>query len=480
MQSGTQIVDGGRVCIPTRNRTNRRERRLSGPRAGTALKSAEVEAGSHRLAMPVKLFLLAQLLPWIITIGPVRMSTYRFVLLAFIVPCFVALVSGKAGRIRVADLALLFYSLWCALAIVMVHGAAYAMQPAGIIFLETMGAYVLARCYIRSADDFYNMAMLMFTMVALLLPFAIMESVTGRNIAGEILGMIYPTFPDAPTEPRWGLRRAQVIFEHSILYGVNTASVLALTHIVLGYEKTFSQRWARTAIVPLAAFFSLSSGPLSALAVQAFLLVWNWSLGAIAQRWKILIGAWLIVGVSLDLLSNRSLPAIFISFFAFDEGSGQARLLIWQYGTGSALNHPLFGVGFNDWDRPSWMSPSIDMLWIIDAVRHGIPAEFFILAAFFATVLPVAFKKLPDKKTNAYRTAYLISMTGFFLAGWTVYFWNATYVLFIFMLGSGAWLVDVKGEPEGSGRAQKTLSSEDSEKTRQSRRGAGKPQRADH
>ena len=127
--------------------------------------------------------------------------------------------------------------------------------------------------------------------------------------------------------------------------------------------------------------------------------------------------------------------------------SAWARLNIWNYGSISAMNHPLFGVGFNEWDRPSWMSPSIDMFWLIDAIRHGIPAEMFMIATFFATVLPIAFKRIDDERLSVYRTAYLIAMTGLFISGWTVYFWNATYVLMIFLMGSGVWMRDLP-DPE--------------------------------
>ncbi|RYZ64789.1 MAG: hypothetical protein EOP09_15380, partial [Proteobacteria bacterium] len=39
-----------------------------------------------------------------------------------------------------------------------------------------------------------------------------------------------------------------------------------------------------------------------------------------------------------------------------------------------------------------------------------------------------------------YRVAYLIVITSFFLAGWTVHFWGAAYLLFLFLLGCGGWL----------------------------------------
>ena len=35
-------------------------------------------------------------------------------------------------------------------------------------------------------------------------------------------------------------------------------------------------------------------------------------------------------------------------------------------------------------------------------------------------------------------------MTAFFLVGWTVHFWDAAYVLFLFLMGSGVWMLDVE------------------------------------
>jgi hypothetical protein len=52
-----------------------------------------------------------------------------------------------------------------------------------------------------------------------------------------------------------------------------------------------------------------------------------------------------------------------------------------------------------------------------------------------------------------YRLGYLITMCSFFLAGWTVHFWNGTYVLFLFLLGSGYWMLDVKARDRAFGGA---------------------------
>ncbi|WP_158282688.1 O-antigen ligase family protein [Aminobacter sp. AP02] len=400
------------------------------------------EQARKSLPWPVLLFLISLLIPWIISIGPLRMSAYRFVLIGMLIPCLIMWLGGKAGRIRIADISLILYCFWCFLAIIMIHGFAYAIQPAGMIFIETVGAYLLARCFIRDADDFYNVIVALFWIVAMLLPLSVFEAVTGRNIAREFFASLYQTVPDSYLEPRWGLRRVQSIFEHPILYGVFCASILTLVHLVLGHGKSLTQRWLKTATVGIAAFLSLSAGPMTALAAQAMLLGWNWVFNAVEARWRILGSFALLAVVSIELLSNRSVPVIFVSYFAFDEQSARVRIEIWRYGSASALNHPLFGVGFNEWERAPWMTTSIDMFWIIDAVRHGIPAEFLMMLAFFAVYLPVAFKKGLTERLSVFRTAFVISMTGFFLVGWTVYFWNATYVIFLFMLGSGVWLLD--------------------------------------
>jgi len=405
-------------------------------------------AASGSLKWPVFLFLISLAIPWIIAIGPLRLSAYRLVLIAMIVPCLAMWMSGKAGRIRLPDIALVVYCLWCFISIVTVHGTAFALEPAGIIFIETMGAYLLARCLIRSADDFHAMVLLLYRMVLVLAPFAIIEAYTGRNVLLQIFSTVAPTSPDIYMDPRWGLRRVHAVFEHPILFGVIASSVFALTHLVLGYGRSLPRRWFATGIVAFTAFMSLSAGPITALTAQGLLLGWNWILRNVRQRWKILTGFFALAFVAAELLTNRSLPVIFISHFAFDEESAFVRIAIWRYGSESVMNHPLFGIGFNEWARPPWMTSSIDMFWIIDAIRHGLVAELAIMGAFFGVFLGVAFKQGLDERTSAYRTGFLIALTGFFLVGWTVYFWNAAYVLFIFLIGSGVWILDIDaGEP---------------------------------
>jgi len=174
-----------------------------------------------------------------------------------------------------------------------------------------------------------------------------------------------------------------------------------------------------------------------------FLLSWN-SWLAIKNRWKILIGLLVVIVLSIEVVANRSVPATVSAYLSFDDQSYWFRTLIWDYGSASALNHPLFGVGLNDWERPQWMPRSIDNFWLFLAIRYGLPASFLMLLALLSITLAVGFKKGLDDKITAYRTAFLITMTAFFLVSWTVHFWDAAYVLFLFLMGSGVWILDVE------------------------------------
>jgi hypothetical protein len=416
--------------------------KASGPALPHQQKIESHRTKRKKIRWPVFLFLLALVVPWMIFIGPLRMSLYRIVLLVMILPCLGMWMAGKAGRIRTTDIALLLFSFWCALSLVVIHGMASSVQTAGIVFIEALGPYLLARCYIRDADDFYNMTQILFRIVVLLLPFAIFEFVSGQNISRELFATLFPTFSQTES-PRFGLTRVQSVFDHPILFGLCTGGIFALVHLVLGYQKSFLQRTLRTGLIGVTSILSLSSGPVIAIIVQGLLLSWNSLLRAIKIRWKILIGLLVLIVLSIEVLANRSVPEIVSSYLAFDEQSYWFRKLIWHYGSASALNHPLFGVGMNEWKRPEWMPPSIDNLWLFYSVHYGLPASFLLLLAFLLMFVSVGLRKGLDDKISTYRTAFLITMMAFFLVGWTVHFWDAAYVLFLFLMGSGVWILDV-------------------------------------
>lgn len=134
------------------------------------LEAIKSEPATKRLPWPVTVFLTGLVIPWIIPLGPLNLSVYRLVLIATLLPCLVMWASGKAGRIRVPDIGFFLYCGWAALTLAKAHGAAHVIEPAGILFVETMGPYLLARCYIRDAEDFEHVIVLVAKLIVLLLP----------------------------------------------------------------------------------------------------------------------------------------------------------------------------------------------------------------------------------------------------------------------------------------------------------------------
>jgi O-antigen ligase len=273
------------------------------------------------------------------------------------------------------------------------------------------------------------------------------------------------------------MRRAQVVFQHPILYGVFCGIAFAPTFLVLGYRRSFGERWSKAAIVIAAAFFSLSSGPMTALAMQVGLIGWNWFFGSFAGRWKML---WTILGsmyLFLAIFSHQSPAEHLINLVAFDKGSAWQRLLIWQYGTASIAAHPWFGVGFGDWARMDGQTSSVDMFWIISALRHGMLAGVFLGVTYLGATILVGFKRgLSDSQIQC-RTAYLICMVGFFVAGWTVDFWGEVYTAVFFMIGSGLWLLSVPDKADAPRRSAEPVTRASRQLIVNPRRGASAPLR---
>jgi O-antigen ligase len=398
-----------------------------------------------RLSWPVFAFLVGVVVPWVIMIGSLRLSVYRMVLVVMIVPCLVKLMRGAAGRVKLADISIIVYCLWGAICLSVIHGTSTALQGGGIIFVESVGAYLMGRCFIRNSDDFRNMIWLIFAIILFMLPFGIIETITGQKPLLKLYALVMPTIEAFNMDRRWGLWRVQGPFEHPILFGVCCGSILALTHMVLGYQQSFFRRWFKSALVAATAFLALSSGPITALIAQVLLMTWNRVLSPIKERWTLLWALVIFMNVAVFFYSGESVARFFVSHAPlFDSFSAYYRLLIWEHGSATVLNHPIFGIGYNEYERPEWMVPSVDMFWLIHGIMFGLPGAILMALTFVSAVTSVSRQSIVVPKIREYRTAYLISMAGFFCVGWTVHFWNGTYVLFLFLLAAGMWMAEVQ------------------------------------
>ena len=410
--------------------------------AGVSIGSGAPAKARQRPPLIVFLLITGMMVPLFIHVGPLRLTPYRLVLIIGFFPALFAWLSGRAGRIRLADLCVVAICLWSSLSFSVVHGFNAMIEPIGIFWVETLGAYLLARCYIRTPEAFYATVRLFFVLGILMIPFAIYETITGQNLILRIVSNFGPTFWDNYMDPRWGLDRVQGPFPHQIHFGVFFLCLSGMIYYVLGYGLPWVRRVGQMLTIALLGATSLSSGPLVALMGQIYVIVWDGVMTTVKERWKILVGLSVAGFVVVDLISNRTPFHVVIEYLAFNKHTAYNRIYIWNWGVINIFNHPLFGNGFNDWVRPSYMSGSVDMFWIVGAMRHGIPVWILWFAFYFLIFLPVAFRRGLSDRVNWYRTGFLITIFGLFAAGWTVHYWDVSYALFMFLMASGMWILD--------------------------------------
>lgn len=402
--------------------------------------NATPEQAGNSLVVP--LFMFSFLLPLVFYVGVLRLSPYRVVLVVLFFPLFFNWLSGGMGKIRTPDVLMLLFVLWGILAMLVNNGLEKSIEPSGILLIETFGSYLIARRYIRNAANFIAMIRALLWLILCLLPFAVYETITGTAIILEVLSKVINTHSQVYMDPRMGLHRVHVVFEHPILYGVFCASAFGLAYYAIGYKQSIIRKLRWLIVVVVSTLFSVSTGAFVAIIIQQFLISWGYILRKIPNRWRILGQLIAFLYVLVDLISNRSPFHVFVTYLTFSVDSAYGRILIWNFGTDEVARHPIFGIGLNDWVRPDWMSSSMDNFWLAIAVFYGLPGFLLFVTAILLIMRGVGRAKFDNDQSNACRKAILVSLGGLFIAGCTVYYWNAIYCWYVFLVGSGMWMFE--------------------------------------
>lgn len=406
-----------------------------------------------RLPWIAIIFLATLTVPWIIDFGPLRTSFSRIVLLFTILPCLFVLIGGRAGKLKALDLVVFLLCLWTLVSFLSIYEPGVAIQSAGMIFIETAGAYLLGRICVKNSRQFSQFAAILYFTALFYLPFAFYEAFSGKNILLATFSQILPTHFDYFMAPRWGLRRVQSVFEHPILFGAFFCMAFSLVDTLRRQGEASWHRWSRNVVVGGATFLSMSSGPVSALVVQIVLMLWDRVFRSLAQRWWLLVLPILGLYVTVTLFSNQSFFEFYVHYFAFSQDTGWDRIRIWHYGWASVGHHPLFGIGYEEYERPDWMEPSIDMFWLINFVRFGIPAGVLTLMMFGLALVGAVRAQPTTEDEMRQRRGFAFCLVAIFVVGWTVHLWGAVYLLFMFLLGAGAWF----GSDNAGSEAQRQL-----------------------
>ena len=402
------------------------------PERGTAQGTGR---GMPGLAVLFLLSLLPQISFWI---GPLLLKPYRIVLLVLFVPLLVRLCSGAAGRMMAFDWLMIGASLWATLALLTNHPASEVIEPGGVILIELLGAYLVARVCIRSAEDFRRVVKVLFAIILVLLVFAALESVTHRPILLQLLGQSQAI---SEASSRFGLRRAQAVFAHSIHYGVFVSAGLGMIWYALRPDAGLIPRVVCTFVIGLSTFFSLSTGALITFIMQCGFIIWEAVAKPHPKRWRLFAWGFLAGYILLDLVATRTPFHVLVNYASFSSGSAYNRILIWRYGTDNVIANPIFGLGLNDWVKPGWMDESVDNFWLLLTMQYGLPFIAMFVGALYLILRRVSRQRLADPIDRACRAGYLTTFGGIVIAGGTVHYWQTMFAFVLFLFGTGVWII---------------------------------------
>ena len=390
------------------------------------------------------IFLISLIISFSFKVGGLRLTPYRIVLLVMFVPLLVSWVAGLCGRFRIADFALVGFTIWMYMSYLVNQGLDQ-VELATITMIETLGPYLLARRYVRSRENFLVVGKILFGILLLFTLVVFLENTRGSRLFEKVYSVFGSAF-SLGTERRMGLIRSSGPFEHPILYGVFCAIPFAILYHMprQGQDGPAGLRKAWVSLVTT--FYSLSMGAFLNVFVQVGLIAWNWIFRRFSARWWWLTGLTIFGYVFVDVFSNRTPFEVFITYASFNYGNAYMRVVIFIEGMVSVRANPLFGFGYCCWIRPDWMwsIPSVDNFWLLITMRHGIPAFLMVLLAYVSVIIGLIRAQATAEIDANIRNALVFALIGLAVSIATVHLWGATYSFMMFILGSAAWMSDAR------------------------------------
>ncbi len=394
--------------------------------------------------IPIVLLIVAFLCPteFSLYIAGLRMPPHRVALILLLPVAVAHLAMGRRLKFRSFDLFFILFNLWTT-GIFMYHqGQQEGLVYGGSLALESLGAYLVARVWVRDEALFRATLRTMACAIGVAALIALPETLFGQTFTHDILksltGYVHPT----ALETRLHLTRAYGTFDHPIHYGAFCAAFLSLFWYAA--KSPFAKR-RNAVLLCLATFLGLSSAPILCLILQGAMLVWERYTRGVASRTAITLAILTGLYIGASVVMSRSPINLIATGMTLDSWTGYYRLQIWENGLINVYANPWTGIGLNDWVRPWWMvSSTVDAFWLVILMREGVPGLAMLVLGIVLIVAAVRKRGLrnPDMTIRRLSRGWIMSLIALSLVGFTVHFWNVLYAYFFFYVGMAGWLAD--------------------------------------
>jgi O-Antigen ligase len=371
-----------------------------------------------------------------IYLGDSKFTPGRIAIFLFLVPALFAFFAKPRHRVA-PDFLILLTSAWMV-------GVTFMTDRSGSIsssvaeVVEFSGGYLVARAFFFGENGLQAFIQALKVVAIAIIVFAAFEHISGSYLVGNTVAAIWGD-PGAEADYRNGLLRARSAFPHPILYG----TFCAVAGAIFMYSET--NRLSRIFYVGLCLFgtvLAMSSAPLISFFVAISVYSYDCVMKRYAWRWKLLTAAIVILLAAVFLTANRPTSWI-IANLTLDPSTGYFRQATWDRAFYNIGLSPLTGYGFDAFGDPNefFDNASVDSIWLVLAIRFGVPVVILILLASVTAFLPSkAHFPTGDTYMNDMRTGFTLVLVMFALAGLTVHFWHNIWIFWGMCIGIRASL----------------------------------------
>ena len=279
----------------------------------------------------------------VVPIGTIDFTVTRIVILAIFAKLFLQTdLPGRFKFIGLDKLILIYFaSQILAGATTTQSLMAFLENRAGAVF-DMVLPYFAVRMIVTNRKEYLTLLKSVLIIAAPLAIVGFYQCLTGNNPLGFFKKYQAWGFIKAYS-PRLGFFRADVVFSHSIMYGLFFAMLGPVCAGILHNAKKYKTLyWLGLSLMGVGIFSSMSSGPmLAGLLSISFIAFYRWR-----KHWKLVIMIVVIVCGSVEIMSNRHFYDV-LGGFTFNPRTAwyRSRLIDVALFEGGMSGHWLTGFG---------------------------------------------------------------------------------------------------------------------------------------
>ena len=338
----------------------------------------------------------------------------------------------------VSDLFACATAVWMMVALYYNDGLEGLTKSGAAEAVDFFGAYLVARAFFLgpTALGTFVRVLKVFATAAIVLGMA--DTISGKLFIHEIFASIVGYSPPG-VQFREGIIRANSTFDHAILFGA-FCSIVAV--ILLYSERTALKRAFWVGFCCLGAILSVTSAALLSIFVSLTAYTYDELLRRYRWRWTAFWILAAIIFIGFASVSQSPMHWV-ILHLTLEPQHGYYRLLIWDAATPQIAQSPLLGSGFQQQSVDEQSLGSVDCVWLVMALRYGIPAAVLLFLANVTAFLPAhkSFNsQVGDPYTKRMRTGFTMVIIMFMFIGLTVHYWSFMWIFWGVCIGVRASL----------------------------------------